>query len=197
VPRRLLVRALHLYQLQHLSPAPDQPWDDDLHAQSVFRHVDDDARFARYSIRGGLEDPGSLAALVADEMHTLVTVREFRRVPFDATGLRLAVFRARPGRTAEAIAVLAHWAARAVSRYQPAYLLLAHSLEQPWVTVLVAGVLEWRTLQRADATPFDVDVLPELIPLLERVPDHYAYWPIPETDGALVPAPGHVSPSAV
>jgi hypothetical protein len=175
--RPVWTRQLRLYR----APAPGRLHRDaddlpDLHAHSRFRHVEDRERFAVYSIReapldlDGERGPG--------QEHTLIAVREFRRVPLDASGLGLMLFSARPGCAAQCIATLAHWVERAVSLYQPTYLLLAHALEQPRVVVLLAGVRERRTLQWAGATPFSVDlVLPEVTPLLEGPPDHYAYVP--------------------
>ncbi len=88
------------------------------------------------------------------------------------------VFRARPGRAASLIAALGHWSERAVSVYQPTYLLVAHSLEQPTISVLLTGVRERRALQRAQSCPFSLElVLPEVAPLLERAPERYTYCP--------------------
>lgn len=131
--------------------------------------------------------------LVAED-HTLVVVREFRRVPLDASGLGLMLFSARPGHAARLIATLAHWVERALSVYHPSYLLLARSLEQPRISVLLAGVHEGRALQGAHPGAFSVEpLLSELAPLLDGEPERYAYCP-EETDSA----PSHtVSPHAV
>ena len=70
------------------------------------------------------------------------------------------------------VGTLAHWAERALSTYQPAYLLLAHSLEQPRVSALLAAVHEGRAL--AWARPFSVEaILPEVRPGLEEEPERY------------------------
>jgi hypothetical protein len=177
--------------------APDDPWSASLHARSRFQHLDDRERFALYSIRDASALDREPTGTGPVEDHTLVTVREFRRVPLDASGLRLVLFTARPGRAAQVIAALAHWVERAVSIYQPTYVLLAHSLEQPRLTALVAGVRERRALQWAQSTPFSVDVLPELAPLLEHEPDHFAYCPEARLDDSPDLATQAVSPFAV
>ena len=177
-------------------PEPDLPAVGFLHAWSRFRSVSDPECFAIYWVRETAPTIRPLAAppLVATEDHTLTVVREFRRVPLDASGLALMLFTARSGDAARLIATLAHWAERALSTFQPAYLLLAHSLEQPRVSALLAGVHERRALQWARPSPFSVDlVLPEVGPLLESEPERYAYCP--ETTAA--PALRLVSPHAV
>lgn len=125
--------------------------------------------------------------LQASDDHTLIAVREFRRVPLDASGLALMVFNARGGCAVQMIATLGQWVEHAVSLYQPTYLLCAHSLEQPRLTMLLTGVRERRALQSARPSPFSVDlIMPELVPLLETAPEQYAYWP----DGLHADAPG-------
>jgi hypothetical protein len=105
-------------------------------------------------------------------------VREFRRVPLDASGLALVVFAVRPGRAAQVIATLAHWAERAVSLYQPRDLLLARSLERPGLSVLITGVRERRALEGLRPSPFSLDpVLPEVAPFLAGPPERYRYCP--------------------
>jgi hypothetical protein len=53
--------------------------------------------------------------------------------------------------------------------------------------MLLTGVRERRALQSGRLSPFSVDlILPELMPLLETVPEHYAYWP----DGLDADGPG-------
>ena len=91
--------------------------------------------------------------------HTLVVVREFRRVPLHASALALLLLTARAGSAAPVVAALAHFVERAVSVYQPAYLLLAHSLETPRLSMLMLGVYESAALQAAGATPFSIDTL--------------------------------------
>jgi hypothetical protein len=173
---------------------PDRP-----HVRSLFRSLDAPERVALYSIRdapGALDAPPWAAA--AEEEHTLMAVREFRRVPLDASGLRLVLFTARPGRAAVVIAALAHWVERAVSLYQPTYVLLAHSLEHPGLAALLAGVREGRALEWARSTPFSMDlVLPEIAAQLDRPPEEYVYCR-PDADGdPLALTTEAVSPSAV
>jgi hypothetical protein len=92
------------------------------------------------------------------------------------------------------IATLAHWVERAVSAFQPNYVLLAHSLERPCASVLLAGVHASRALESAGQTPLSMDaVLAEIGPLLDGPPDRYRYCP----DGATALLPWPVSPDAV
>lgn len=148
-----------------------------VHARSRFRHIARPDRFALYSVQGlhitdGAPPPGRL------DDHTLVAVREFRRVPLDASALTLMLFDARAGHAARVVAALAHWVERAVSVYQPAYLLLAHSLEDPTTIALLAGVHECAALQAARATAFSIDaLLTELRPWLTGDPECYVYYP--------------------
>ncbi|PYO46642.1 MAG: hypothetical protein DMD84_25505, partial [Candidatus Rokuibacteriota bacterium] len=73
---------------------------------------------------------------------------------------------------------LAHFVERAVSVYQPAYLLLAHSLEQPRISTLMMGVHECAALAAANPTAFSVEaLLPELEPLLMVRPEWFGYCP--------------------
>lgn len=141
---------------------------------------------------------GGLPALqppFAAEDHTLVVVREFRRVPLDASGLGLMTLMARAGRAARVIATLAHWMERAVSAYQPAYLLLAHSREHPCLSTLLAGVHERRAFEWARSSPLSVDpLLRELESLLEEAPARYAYW---SRGAPAAAAPPLISPYAV
>ncbi len=169
-----------------LEPALDSRW----RAWSRFRRLDDPDCFALYSVRA---QPDPRPPLPAVDDHTLVVVREFRRVPMEASGLGLVLFSARPGHAAEVIAALAHWVERAVSLYQPTYLLLAHSLEQPRVSALLAGVHEIQALQGGRPASFSVDrALEEIGPLMEAPPDRYIYCP----DGVRARARA-VAPDAV
>ncbi len=162
-----------------------------VHARSRFRSLADPDRFALYSVRDDV--PGALVSAPLND-HTLVVVREFRRVPLDASALALMVFTSRAGQAAPIVAALAQWAELAVSLYQPAYLLLAHSLEQPRLSALLTGVHESLALQSARPSAFSLDsVLPELRPLLLTEPEWYIYCP-DETPAEHAPA---VSPSAV
>src|SRR3989442_287212 len=135
--RPLWIRGLRLYR--SADPTADEgglwPGDEEReplpHVRSRFRSVDDPDCFALYSVRN-VPLPARAAPpvpLLPTEDHTLIVVREFRRVPLEASALALMIFSARIGAAARVIATLAHWAERAVSTYQPAYLLLAHSLE--------------------------------------------------------------------
>ncbi len=149
-------------------------------ARSRFQSLDDAERFAVYSTHG-VEGPQRHAIGLIDpdpDRHTLMAVREFRRVPLDASALGLHVFTARAGRAAAVTATLAHFAERAVSSYQPSYLLLAHSLEQPHLTVLLTAVHVRHALQAASPAAFSIaSLLPELEPILAAPPEVYAYCP--------------------
>jgi len=114
----------------------DDLFDARVHARSRFRSQDDPTRFAVYTVHDAeawapptpVSEPGD---------HTLIVVREFRRVPLHASALAMLLLSARPGYSAPVLAALAHFVERAVSLYQPAYLLLAHSLEQPRISALM------------------------------------------------------------
>lgn len=160
----------------------DDLMDARVHARSRFRSLGDPSRFALYTVHDvdawspptPARDPGD---------HTLIVVREFRRVPLHASALALLLFSARPGYAAPVLAALAHFVERAVSMYQPAYLLLAHSLEQPRLSALMLGVHECTALQSARATTFSVDaLLPEVEPLLLSRPEWYTYCPEMEAE---------------
>jgi hypothetical protein len=153
-----------------------------VHARSRFRSLGEPSRFAVYTVHDvDAWSPPSPARDAGD--HTLVVVREFRRVPLHASALALLLFSARPGYAAPVLAALAHFVERAVSHYQPAYLLLAHSLEQPRLSALMLGVYESGALQAARATTFSVDaLLPEVEPLLLSRPEWYSYCPEPEAE---------------
>lgn len=164
------------------------------HACSRFRSLVEPSRLARYSVRDASAVRTGEPPRAGVEDHTLLVVREFRRVPLDASGLALMLFTARPARSAHLIAALAHWVERALSAYQPSYLLLARSLERPRLVALLAGVHERRALQSARPGALSVaPLLPEITPLLEIAPERYAYC----SDGQRSPARPAVSPSAV
>lgn len=166
--------------------------------QTRFQSTSDPECFALYSMRdGGGPRRGGEPSWLAMVNHTLVTVREFRRVPLEASALALLLFSAHASGAARVIATLAHWVERAVSGYQPAYLLLAHSLEEPRTCVVLAAVHEGRALQRAHPSPLSLhSVLPEVQPWLEAEPARYDYCPEPEP--AVPPATGRLlSPFAV
>ena len=141
------------------------------------RHPD---RHAEYTRRA----PGEPAAEpIGRGDHTLTVVREFRRVPLRASALELVLFAARLGREAHGVATLAHFAERALSLYQPSYLLLGRSVEQPGIAALITGVQDSLLLDGRAATLFSVeDALPELAPFLAGEPDWYAYAPDPASD---------------
>jgi hypothetical protein len=146
------------------------------YARSRFRSRANARRFALYSM-AEMPDPGSVLVRLGSDDHSLVVVREFRRVPLFAASLSLAVFTARPGRAAEALAALAHFVERAVSRWEPAYLMLARSEEQPNLSVLLAGVPDTRALAGPAPAPFRLDgLMPELEPLLAGDPEIFDYY---------------------
>jgi len=168
-----------------------------VHARSRFRSVGDPGRFALYSVHNG--DSAPLLALAApsaesEDEHTLIAVREFRRVPLAASSLAMTIFTARPGRAVQVVAALAHFVERAVDLYQPGYLLLAHSLEEPWTSLLLMAVHDSAALGAGATAAFSLDALmPELMPLLARGPETYEYCP----EMAAEPVLGAVSPYAV
>jgi hypothetical protein len=186
------------------SYAPAAPADEHLalidarvHARSRFRSVGDPGRFALYSVHNG--DTVPLLALAApaaesEGEHTLVAVREFRRVPLAASSLAMTIFTAGPGRAIQVVAALAHFVERAVDLYQPGYLLLAHSLEEPRTSLLLMAVHDSTALGSAATAAFSLDALmPELTPLLACGPETYEYCP----ETAAEPMIGAVSPYAV
>ena len=155
-------------------------FDTHIHARSRFRSQEDPTRFAVYTVHDAeawapptpVSEPGD---------HTLIVVREFRRVPLHASALAMLLLNARPGYSAPVLAALAHFVERAVSVYQPAYLLLAHSLEQPRISALMMGVHECAALAAASPAAFSVEaLLPELEPLLTLRPEWFRYCPEPE-----------------
>src|SRR5207245_7587962 len=112
--------------------------------------------------------------------HTLIVVREFRRVPLHASVLAMLLLTARPGYSAPVLAALAHFVERAVSLYQPAYLALAHSLEQPRISTLMLGVHECAALAAAGASAVSVEALvPAVDPLLASRPEGCSYCRAP------------------
>jgi hypothetical protein len=145
-----------------------------LHVRSHFRSVTDPELFAVYAVHELGTAP--LGNALGARHHTLMVVREFRRVPLDASALALVLLRARGGQVAGAIAAVAHWAERAVSLAEPAYLLVAHSLEEPRLIALLTGVQECEALARSRASAFSIDsLLAEAGPLLMPDPEWYAY----------------------
>jgi hypothetical protein len=198
------LRVLRLYDLTDDALAPAAAADEQLslldarvHARSRFRSVGDPGRFALYSVHNGESAPLlALAAPAAESQgeHTLVAVREFRRVPLSASSLALTIFTARPGRAVQVVAAIAHFVERAVDLYQPSYLLLAHSLEEPRTCLLLMAVHDSAALGAAATAAFSLDgLLPEVGPLLARGPETYEYYPEP----AAEPVSGAVSPYAV
>lgn len=193
-------RALTLYRASDPGGGPG-PAGEALHARSVFRSRRDPDCYAVYSIRAGTGARAGAAGpdgAAGAATHTLVAVREFRRVPLDASSLALLLFLARPGRTPSLVAALADWVEHAVSLYQPTYLLLAHSLERPRVTALLAGVRERRALQWARPAALSLDaLLPEVVPWLVDLPEVYLYCPDPGASDPVLSPAGAVSPRAV
>ena len=162
-----------------LALGADDALDARIHARSRFESVAQPGRYAVYTVHD--TEAWSPVERRAPGEHTLVVVREFRRVPLHASALALLLLTARAGSAAPVVAALAHFVERAVSVYQPAYLLLAHSLETPRLSMLMLGVYESAALQAAGATPFSIDtLLPELEPLLATPPEWFAYCPEPE-----------------
>ena len=146
------------------------------YARSRFRSRTNPRRFAFYSM-AEMPDPGSVLVRLGSDDHSLVVVREFRRVPLYAASLSLAVLTARPGRAAETVATLAHFVERAVSCWEPAYLMLARSDEQPCLSVLMAGVHDPRALAAGTPSTFSlVTVMPELRPMLAEEPEIFEYY---------------------
>lgn len=195
--RSAWVRVLQIYELDDEGPDPligrleDLLLDVRVHARSRFRSLDRPAWYAHYSVHSA-EDAGGLP--LGPGEHTLLAVREFRRVPLDASSLGLAVFRARPGRAVPVVAILADFVERAVRLYQPGYLLLAHSLEDPRTSLLLTAVRDSDRLGAAAPAAFDLhEILGELAPMLVAAPERYVYCP--EAEAASVT--GAVSPYAV
>ena len=194
------MRGLRLFQAsppghpdgtRFMEPA-EEMLDPRVHARSRFQSVAEADRYAVYTVHD--TEAWSPADGRAAGEHTLVVVREFRRVPLHASALALLLLTARAGSAAPVVAALAHFVERAVSAYQPAYLLLAHSLETPRLSVLMLGVHECAALQAAGPSAFSVDaLLPELQPLLAAAPEWFSYCPEPEAESVR----SLVSPFAV
>jgi hypothetical protein len=153
---------------------------DRIHARSRFRSLDSPDRYALYSMHDRdfsfqNDGRGSPVGLAPGD-HTLMVVREFRRVPLRASALALTICTARAGSAASVVATLAHFVERAVSVYQPTYLLLAHSLEQPRIAALLTGLHQCAALQAGRSAAFSLDALmPELRPMLSIEPEVFGY----------------------
>jgi hypothetical protein len=195
--RSVWVRVLQLYEIDDegsdpaLASIEDSLLDARVHARSRFRSVADHSRFALYSVH---DTDGAAGLPSSPGEHTLIAVREFRRVPLDASTLGLTVFTAQPGRAVQVVAALAGFVERAVDLYQPGYLLLAHSLEQPRTSLLLAAVRDSAALSTAASSAFNLEALrAELDPLLATPLECYAHCP------EAMPADlmGSVSPYAV
>lgn len=183
------MRGLRLYQASRPGPRDarsfsepaDELLDARVHARSRFQSVGEPGRYAVYTVHD--TEAWSPGDGRAPGEHTLVVVREFRRVPLHASALALLLLTARAGSAPPVVAALAHFVERAVSTYQPAYLLLAHSLETPRLSALMLGVHECSALQAAGSSAFSVDtLLPELQPLLTTAPEWFSYCPEPEAE---------------
>jgi hypothetical protein len=195
--RSVWARLLQLYEIDEEGSDPalvsieDSLLDARVHARSRFRSVTDHSRFALYSVHN-TEATARLSSGPGE--HTLIAVREFRRVPLDASTLGLMVFTAQPGRVAQVVAALAGFVERAVDLYQPAYLLLARSLEQPRTSLLLAAVRDSAALSAAAPAAFNLDALrAELDPVLTVPPEGYAHCPEARPANLI----GAVSPYAV
>jgi hypothetical protein len=193
------MRGLRLYCAPAPAGLPGEPeraedlFDARVHARSRFRSAADPTRFAVYTVHDAEAWAPPLPVNEPGE-HTLIVVREFRRVPLHASALALLLLTARGGYAAPVLAALAHFVERAVSVYQPAYLLLAHSLEQPRISALMLGVHECAALAAASPAAFSAEaLLPELAPLLAERPEWFTYCP--EVEAAAVTS--LVSPYAV
>jgi hypothetical protein len=202
-PRSIWRRVLQLHHLDEAAALLDETLPDvRVHARSRFRSADDPERVAVYSVHdadgaAGLLPlglgPGGRPGSRGGE-HTLVAVREFRRVPLDASSLALLLFTARPRRAVTVVAALARFVERAVDLYQPGYLLLAHSLEAPATSMLLTAVQDREALAAGSAAAFSLDgLLAELEPLLDGRPERYEY--APEADALSLT--GAISPYAV
>jgi len=153
-----------------------------VHARSRFRSLAEPSRFAVYSVQdaaGGVLPRVPPAPRGLTEQHTLVAVREFRRVPLHASSLALMLMQAQPHRAARVVATLAAFVEGVVDRHEPSYLLAAHSREEPALSVLIAGAHDVAALGAGAASLSATAVLPELRPLLVDEPDWFAYWPEP------------------
>ena len=167
--------------------------DTGIHARSRFRSARNPGRVAIYSVHN-TEVAAALGPPEREGEHTMIAVREFRRVPLAASSLALTVFTARAGRAVQVVAAIAHFVERAVDLYQPGYLLLAHSLEDPRTMLLLTAVDDSTALGSAATSAFSLqELLAEVGPLLAAPPEDYEYWPDPEA----LPVSGPVSPYAV
>ena len=195
--RSVWARVLHLYAIDEEGSEPplvsidDSLLDARVHARSRFRNVVDHSRFALYSVH---HSEGIAGRSSRPGEHRLIAVREFRRVPLDASTLGLTVFTARPGRVAQVVAALAGFVERSVDLYQPAYLLLARSLEQPRTSLLLAAVRDSAALSAAAPAALNLQELrAELDPLLSTLPECYAHCPEAQPADLI----GSISPYAV
>jgi hypothetical protein len=196
--RSTWLRTLRLYVAETLAgdgPDADPSLDTRVHACSRFRSVVDPTRSAFYAVHEA--DTTGLPVhppCGSPRQHSLITVREFRRVPLDASSLALTLFVARPAHVAAVVAILAHFVERAVALYQPGYLLLARSREDPRTSLLLTAVDDSLALAAAGPAAFSMEALvEELEAQLESPPERYEYCPEAETVGLS----GAVSPYAV
>src|SRR5262245_4724450 len=120
--RPVWMRGLKLYRAigsadpRHGLEAGDDPLDARIHARSRFRSQADPTRLALYTVHDA-EAWAPVAAVSEPGDHTLIVVREFRRVPLHASALVMLLLTARAGRSAPVMATPGHVDGRAGRRY--------------------------------------------------------------------------------
>lgn len=181
------IRALCLYRRdgggRPSDPLGDFRLDTHVHACARFRSLEDPERGALYAVgeTGPRVRPGQRAWTCRRRghvEHALIAVREFHRVPLRASSLALTLFAARPGRAVSVVATLACFIERAVDSYRPGYLLLAYSMREPWVSMLLTSL--------RGTQGFSLEELrAEVGPLLQTPPERYA----PDFSSVLTSAP--------
>ena len=114
-----LSQALRPGQRDVFSDPADELLDPRIHARSRFQSVGEPGRYAVYTVHD--TEAWSPADGRPPGEHTLVVVREFRRVPLHASALALLLLTARAGSDPASWWRARHFVERAVSVYQPAY----------------------------------------------------------------------------
>jgi hypothetical protein len=196
--RSAWLRILQLYHLDDLPPVPggllDDVWPEGrVHACSRFQSLDAPGHGALYAVHEAGAAPGlGLGGLRERRRveHTLAAAREFRRVPMVAASLGLTLFRARPAAAAAVVAALADFVERAVDAYQPAYLLLAHSLEEPRLSLLLTAAADATAGVVHAAALASGPLRDELDAMLDGPPERFVHAPeaLPvAVAGAIVP----------